>query len=529
MNFYQPPHQKNCKVVRSKQMQEIDRITIQEIGVPGIVLMENAGRITAHEIDQLIPVSSRRDEVRTAFIFTGKGNNGGDGFVIARHLVNWGWRVELFLLAGVEDLSGDARTNAEICRRLGYPMHLITPENLTEGRIEGGQVDILVDAILGTGIKGAVRGLAADVIKVMNQSQIPIVAVDVPSGLNTDTGRVEGACIRAVMTFTMGLPKIGQLIPDGINYVGDLRVLDIGFPPHLTQDDAIQTELLTAGYISHLLPQRDIDAHKGSCGKVLVVAGSPGMTGAAVMCCQSAYLSGAGYVTLAMPESINQIMEIKLTEVVKKSLPQTDTGCLHSDAFSVIMELVEKCDAVAIGPGVSQHVETEKLLTKLVETIDKPIVIDADGLNLLANDVSLLDRKQTAQLVLTPHIGEMARLTGLSMADIAADRVEIGRKMAREWDVTLVLKGAGSIIASPAGEVMINSTGNSGMATAGSGDVLTGMILTFLAQGLTASQAAQVGCYLHGKAGDFAAEQIGQRSLMATDILEWIPASLRTW
>ncbi len=512
MNYYIPTIGKNCKVVTSAQMQQVDRTTIEEIGVPGVVLMENAGRATAMEIDKFITSKSK-----SAFIFTGRGNNGGDGFVVARHLVNWGWNVRLFLFAEIERLTGDARINGDICRNLGFEMELITPENLKQ--IDFSDADVLVDAILGTGIKGAVRGLAAEGIKLMNKSGVPIVAVDVPSGLNTDSGNVVGACVRAVMTCTMGLPKIGQLIPAGLNYVGDLRVLEIGFPRHLTENEEIKTELLKQSYITNMLPKRRIDVHKGSCGKVLIVAGSPGMTGAATMSCQSAYLSGAGYVTLAMPHSVSQILEVKLTEVVKKSLPQSDAGSLHPDALPQIVELAEKCDALAIGPGMSQHPQTQELIRSLIKNIENPMIIDADGLNALAKDISILSQKRSDQIVLTPHIGEMSRLSEISTAELAADRLEISKKMAKKWGVTIVLKGAGSIIAAPDGQVAINSTGNGGMATAGSGDVLTGIIATFLSQGLRARQAAQAGVYIHGYAGDRATAAIGQRSLVATDIM----------
>ncbi|RMH70019.1 MAG: NAD(P)H-hydrate dehydratase [Gemmatimonadetes bacterium] len=514
MKHYIPPSGSNYKVVSAVQMQQIDALTINEIGIPGAVLMENAGHLTA----QIIHAEFTG---RIAYIFTGKGNNGGDGFVIARHLHNWGWTVKLLMLTPIDQLRGDARLNADICHQLQIPMEVLTPESLPQTDLT--PADVLVDAIFGTGIKGAVRGFVAEIIEWINTSQKPVVAVDVPSGLNTDTGAVAGVCVRADLTCTMGLPKIGQLIPPGSMYVGHLHILDIGFPRSLTEDPNLTIDWLTSGYIRRLLPSRPLDAHKGSCGKVLVVAGSPGMTGAATLTCQAAYRAGAGYVTLAMPATIRDIMEIKLTEVVKAALPPTQTGALHPTAHDPILRLAQHADSLAVGPGLSTDKETQTLIHHLVETVEQPLIIDADGLNALTTNMTVLKHKKSKQLVLTPHLGEFARLIGRSIADIHPNRLEIAREKAQEWGVTIVLKGAGSIIASPTGQVSINSTGNAGMATAGSGDVLTGIIATFLAQGLPASSAAQAGVFVHGFAGDMARTLQGERSLIPSDIIQSIP------
>jgi NAD(P)H-hydrate epimerase len=387
--------------------------------------------------------------------------------------------------------------------------------------------DILLDGIFGTGLDAEVRGYYREVIDHLNTVQRPIVAIDIPSGLDADTGKPLGTAIRASFTITFGLPKVGHLIPPGIDYVGEVKVIDIGIPKRLVEDEKIPTYLLEEKEIKRWLSiPRNPDTHKGDYGHLLVIAGSVGKTGAAAMACQAALRMGAGLVTLAIPKSLNGIMEMKLTEVMTEPLPETPKQTLSLRAFSAIVRLCENKKAVIIGPGLGTFKETQSLVLKLIKALEVPIILDADGLTALATQPKALPITNRS-LILTPHPGEMARLVRSQVKEVLEDRIGLSRNFSQSHHVHLVLKGHPTLISTPKGEVFINPTGNPGMASGGTGDVLTGMIGGLVCQGFDILPSLQIAVYLHGLAGDEGAHEKGEKSLIATDIIEKIPSLLK--
>ena len=522
MSRYSDDLEKSFKVLTSDEMKEIDRITIHEFGIPGAVLMENAGVGCVEELEKYAGRSAgcgRRVE-----IFCGIGNNGGDGFVIGRHLANRGWNISLYLLGKKKQLKGDALLNANAFLNFGNKIISISGDNFADYDI--GECDLIVDAIFGNGIRGAIRGLALKVIERINDLNIPVLSVDFPSGLPTDNTLLEGVAINASITCTMGLPKISQLLYPTKKHVGELVVLDIGFPATLLESEDLKVQMITKQIVQRNFPEREEDVHKGNCGSVGVIAGARGMTGAAALSCHSSFLTGAGYVKLACPSGINDVMEKKLTETITYPMQETDEISLSLKACDRILDMVGEVDAVTIGPGLSRVPETQKLVIKLIENIESPMVMDADGLFALQGNVSILGKKKN-EIVLTPHIGEMVHLSGKKKEEIIADPVGTAREFAIRYKVCLVLKSASTVIASSDGRVAINTTGNDGMATAGSGDVLSGVISTLLAQGVKAFEAAYIGVWLHGMAGDLANIKYGKRALLASDIMGFVPDAIR--
>ncbi len=514
------------KVVTSQEMRDIDSRTINEIGIPGIILMENAGLAVGQAVKDVLGSGVPLSRQRVA-IFAGRGNNGGDGLVVARHLACAKYEVNVYLLAEPERFAGDALTNLQIVQNLRLPIKLLlSQEQLTEYQDEIQNNDVIVDAIFGTGLKGAVRGYAAEVIDFINRSvTCPVVSIDLPSGLEADTGRAEGVCVRAAHTITMGLPKRGLLLYPGADFAGKLTVADIGFP-----EEVIDTQNITVNWVgereaAQLKPQRTRNAHKGTFGHVFLIAGSVGLTGAATLASEAVLRVGAGMATLGIPESLNPIMEEKLTEVMTVPLCETDEQTVSLNAEAKIVEFLQRADVAALGPGLSRNPETVELVHRLCTKIELPKVIDADGLNALSEQPKCLN-KLGVQTILTPHPGEMARLLKRSIGEVESDRIGISQNFAQERSVILVIKGAPTVIASPSGEVYINSTGNPGMATAGMGDVLTGTIAGLLAQGLTPVDAAVLGVYIHGLAADIAAEKIGESGIIAGDVLNKLPEAL---
>jgi NAD(P)H-hydrate epimerase len=507
-------------------MKNLDRRTIDEGGIPGIVLMENAGRGATQVILSHFP---RLSFMRVA-ILCGRGNNGGDGFVIARHLMAKGITASTYLLSKKDQVRGDAKTNLDMFIHSGGKVQEIAgPKGFDALREQIASHDLLIDAILGTGLNSEVSGFYAEVIESLNRCGKPIVAVDIPSGLDANTGKALGTCIRATVTATFGLAKLGQVVHPGVAPVGTLEVVDIGIPSRLVDEEGIKTHVIDEDEIRRLLDcPRPPESHKGDYGHLLAVAGSVGKTGAAAMACEAAMRVGAGLVTLGIPESLNSIMEMKLTETMTEPLPETESHCLSVDAFEVILSLAKGKTAVILGPGISTAPETGALVVKLVRSLAVPMVVDADGITALASDHEAL-RKAKSPLVLTPHPGEMARLMGTSPRQVQENRLEAASEVASDFGCHVVLKGARTVISTPAGEVFINPTGNPGMASGGMGDVLTGMIGGFVCQGLDFKDAARLATYLHGLAGDRAASRIGQRSLIATDLIEDIPMLLKSF
>jgi hydroxyethylthiazole kinase-like uncharacterized protein yjeF len=512
------------KVATAEEMQELDRKAIETYRIPGIVLMENAGRGAAEVISNFFSEIQKKKVA----IIAGKGNNGGDGFVIARYLLNQGIYARVYLLTDPKSLRGDAETNFSIFHRIkGEVVSVPSSKDYIKMKRDLEKFDILVDGIFGTGLDAEVRGYYREVIDHLNTLQRPIVAIDIPSGLDANTGKPLGTAIRASLTITFGLPKIGHLIPPGLDYVGKVKVIDIGIPKRLVEEEKIPTYLLEKEEIQKWLSiPRNPDTHKGDYGHLLVIAGSVGKTGAAVMACQAALRMGAGLVTLAIPKSLNAILEMKLTEVMTEPLPETPKQTLSLRAFSAIVRLCENKKAVIIGPGLGTLKETQSLILKLIRTLDLPIILDADGLTALATQPKTLPIKNRS-LMLTPHPGEMARLIRSQVKEVLENRVRLSRNFSQSQHVHLILKGHPTLITTPKGEVFINPTGNPGMASGGTGDVLTGMIGGLVCQGFDILTSLQVAVYLHGMAGDEGTQEMGEKSLIATDIIEKIPTLLK--
>ncbi|KPL18612.1 MAG: hypothetical protein AMJ92_07195 [candidate division Zixibacteria bacterium SM23_81] len=506
------------KTVTALQMRHIDARTIQEANVPGLELMEAAGQGAARVAMEMLS----DPKGKTVVYFCGKGNNGGDGFVMARLLTQEGVTCLVYLLGKKHEVKGDALENLNRLTAQGVQVRELADIDEISG-LEGAH--LIVDALLGTGVSGSVKGVMAQVIHLINNSELPVLAVDIPSGVNGDTGEILSCSVRADRTATMALPKRGFFFSPGRELVGELTVVDIGVPSWAVEQEKLTVETLEGHEMASLIPSRAADAHKGSCGRVLVLAGSVGMTGAAALTSMAALRSGAGMAILGIPESLNSIMETKLTEVMTKPLPETETHALAVSSLEAIQELLSWADVLAIGPGLSTHPETVQMVRQLLPQLSCPTVVDADGLNAIAQDTKLLESVKTP-LVLTPHAGELARLSGIEIPVKTEQRIEAATTLSRRYGVVCVFKGAPTLIANEDGSVFINTTGNAGMATAGAGDVLTGMIVGFLAQGLSPLQAAKVGVYLHGLAGDVAREVQGEWGLVAGDLVDAIPEAL---
>jgi NAD(P)H-hydrate epimerase len=510
--------------VTAEEMAEMDRTAIQGLGIPGVVLMENAGRGATEVMHRYFADLGEKRVV----VLAGGGNNGGDGFVIARHL--WQKRVETAVccLKKKETYKGDAKINLEIIEKLGVPIEEYTDsESFTSLKEKLVGADVVVDAILGTGLNSPVRGFYREIIDLVNGLGLPVLAVDLPSGLSATSGLPLGTCIHATVTATFGLPKVGQLVTPGCTHVGDLEVVDIGLPRNVTESPDPPCLWLQAEDLAGVVSVRNIASHKGSFGHVLVVGGSVGKTGAAAMAGLGAVRAGAGLVTSAVPSSLHELMEIKLTEVMTEPLAETAQQTIGTSALPRLEELVANKQALALGPGISVNEETVQVVLELLQRSKCPIVLDADGINALIDNMDLL-AKARVPVILTPHPGEMGRLLKRSATEIQNNRLAVVQSFAHDYGVTLVLKGARTIIGTPEGRLAINSSGNPGLASGGTGDVLTGMIAGFLAQGLSAFEAACMGVFCHGRAADRLAMRRGERGMIATDLLPEIPVVLKT-
>ncbi|MFV1951871.1 MAG: NAD(P)H-hydrate dehydratase [Nitrospinota bacterium] len=509
------------KVVTAEEMQEIDRKTIEDYGVQSIVLMENAGiQVVRVLLERHKDISEKR-----IGIFAGKGNNGGDGMVIARHLVTKGIDTTLFLLARKEAVSGDANTNLKIVTEMGIrTLEIDSLEDFELHKKEILHCDIFVDAILGTGLNSPVKGYYKDIISFLNNAGKFTLSVDIPSGLSSDAGEIIGEHIKADITVTFGFPKRGHLLYPGAKYVGRLEVVDISIPGRLS--NKVKVNLIEEEDIRAIFHPRDPDSHKGNYGHILVVAGSIGKGGAAALASISALKIGAGLVTLALPESMNLAVEVGIPEVMTLPLPQTNKGTIDLSAKDKILDSLEGKDVLLIGPGISTHPRTVKLLGELLMAVNCPVVIDADGINGLKTYLDLLKNISTP-MIMTPHPGEMARLLDITVKDLRAKRLELTQNLAEKYNIYIALKGARSVIAEPGGEIYLNPTGNPGMATAGAGDVLSGIIAGLISQRFSLSNALKSAVYLHGLAGDIASMHLGQMSLIAGDIIDSIPEAVR--
>jgi hydroxyethylthiazole kinase-like uncharacterized protein yjeF len=506
------------KVVTSQQMREIDRKSIEENKISGLALMENAGlRIFLSLKDIYTDL-----RLKKIIIFAGSGNNGGDGFVVARHLYDYGVKVKVFLLAPFHKIKDEAGENLYIIDKMG--VELIEVETVKLEKIQKAiqNSDLIIDAILGTGLKGRVTDLKAEIINLINVANKEVVAIDVPSGLNADSGKIEGPCIKATHTITLALPKIGLLLFPGASFAGKVKIEDIGIPSYLLKSNKIKTNIITQAIVKSFLPFRATYSHKGSFGKVFILAGSVGMTGAAYLASEAAMRSGTGIVILGIPRSLNQIMEAKLTEVITFPLAETEKQSLGENAEEAILKLMKDFSVLGIGPGISRELETQRLVRKIIEKSNVPLVIDADAIFALSKETSILKKLKTPP-VITPHPGEMAKLINKDIDYILDNQLDIAREIAQEFGIIVVLKGARTIVANKEGEAYINIGDNSGMATGGTGDVLTGIICSLIAQGADSFSAAIAGVYIHGLAGDLARDIKGERGMIAGDILSQLP------
>lgn len=512
------------KIVTAAQMQSLDRRTIEDAGVPGTVLMERAGAGVVTCLEQQL--GSLRGKSVT--ILCGKGNNGGDGFVVARLLHKQRAKVRVLTLAPLIELSRDAITMyRQLVRAAGKTaIQPFASANMARAILHDS--DVIIDALLGTGLSSEVTGRYGEAIDSINQAHRLTVAVDLPSGIHADTGASLGRAVQADLTVTFGLPKLGLFQKQGIDHAGRVEIVDIGIPPAYVDAIDSRINVITAPFVRSVLPSRRLSSHKGTFGHTGIIAGSVGKTGAAAMAAKAALRVGAGLVTVAIPASVNDVLEAKLLEAMTMPMPDTKAHTFARTAFDRLKAFITARTAVAIGPGLSTHPETVELTQALIKQLDRPAVLDADALNALAGRATLLT-ECTIPPILTPHPGEMARLeTDATVQSVNADRIGTATRFARERGVYLVLKGARTVIARPDGQVAICPTGNPGMATAGTGDVLTGMMAGLLAQSLASWDAACAATYLHGLAGDLAAEVNGQAGMIAGDVIEQIPHALNT-
>jgi NAD(P)H-hydrate epimerase len=509
------------KIVTGEIMQLLDRRSIEEFGISGLTLMENAGRSCAESIiDEFGDGPDRR-----AVVVAGKGNNGGDGYVIARLLKKRGWHVATFVLARQEEIKGAARSNLDLLSDI--PL-LFCPEQGGLDRYASTlrEATVIVDALLGTGLKSSVSGTFEEAINIINNSGKPVISVDIPSGIDAATGEILGCAVRADMTVTFALAKYGHILYPGAAYTGNLKIVDIGIPAEITKS-AEGYEFLDSEAVKPLLKRRGRSAHKGDSGHCLIIAGSTGKSGAATLSANSAVRSGAGLVTLAAPATLNTVLEIKTTEAMTIPIPDGGSGYLGYKAGEFIEAALAGKDVVALGPGISRHPETAKLVRELVRKLALPLVIDADGLNALSEDPDILLNKKSAIVILTPHPGEMGRLAGIPTKAVEQDRIGVARAFAVKYGLYLILKGARTVITAPDGSVAINGSGNPGMASGGMGDVLTGVLAAFIAQGYDPFSACKMGVFIHGHAADLTASEKGEIGISALDVQERLPYAIK--
>lgn len=503
------------KVSSVAEMREMDRRAIGEFGIPEIILMENAGLAAASVLDREAGIRGRK-----FVVLCGLGNNGGDGFVVARKILSNGGAPQVVIAGDPSRFKGAARAQLDILSGCGVEISkLDSPKKLYKDITHSHAV---VDALFGTGLDREVTGLHGDIIDLVNESGRRVLSLDIPSGVNGDTGRIMGKAIRAAWTVTFGLPKIGNLFYPGFELCGRLYVSHISFPPSLCSDDAVM--LQTNDPVK--LPPRNKSAHKGSVGDTLFIAGAAGYAGAPFFCSLSFLKAGGGYSRLAAPQSVTSLIARKAGEIVLLPQRETKAGSIARSAGKALLEIAEKVDMVVIGCGLSLNRETQALVRELVAVIDKPVLIDGDGLTAVAGDLSIIKRRKSPT-VLTPHPGEMSRLTGKPTAEVELNKLQLLRQTAGEAGAVIVHKGAHSLIGYPDGQVFINLSGNPGMATAGSGDVLAGTIAAMFGLGLTVKDATRMGVHVHGLAGDLAAQEMGEDGITAQDIMDYLPQAMK--
>jgi len=512
-------------LVTAEEMRRLDRATMEGGRVSGEVLMGRAGAGVAEALERRYgPCLGLR-----VLVLCGTGNNGGDGFVAALRLRERGAEVHVGLLGERARVRGEALVHLDRMRAAGLEPVLLAGVAALERLVACRDAwDYALDALLGTGARGEPAGMmeaGVEVLRRLDDTGTRVVALDLPTGVDADTGTIARRAVRADLTVTFGCPKRGHLLYPGRAFVGTLEVVDIGIDSEAIDAISRPVHLATPVGMAALIPARDPRAHKGSVGRVLVVGGSQGLTGAVALAARGALRSGAGYVQAAIPRSLNDVLEMKLTEEMTIPMPETPERTLAIAALEPLLAHVAATDAIALGSGLSRHREAAELARRVAAESDRPVVIDADGLNAFEGHADALARAP-APRVLTPHLGEMRRLTGIEPEALDAGRIDAAREWADRWRAVVVLKGAPTVIAAPGGATTVNPTGNAGMATAGTGDVLTGAIAAFIAQGLPPYEAARLAVYAHGMAGDRVAAEQGQAGMAAGDLAAEMPRVL---
>lgn len=518
-------------VVNAQEMRELDRQTIQDLGIPAVVLMEVAGRAVAQEVKKRARAGS------CVTILAGHGNNGGDGLVAARHLALAGYETHIWLIGKTERMGADVRRFWEVCERLSLPTHVYSAAKANECRFQLERSDIVIDGLLGTGITGDVRPPMRQVIDMLNRSHVPlVVAVDVPSGVDTDSGKVLAEAVRAHCTVTFAFPKWCHYLAPAAELTGELIVADIGIPKSFANLYPVCTRVTDKSYWSGTIRSRAAFSHKGVYGHVLVIGGKRGMAGAPALASRAVLKTGAGLVTTAVPSGIQNVIASHLPEGLTWGIGEVDAETWHADSAVAIVERLHRYDAVVIGPGMGRFPQDTKWLQTLLASAKCPVILDADALNIVADDRHLLDARRGGRaireggappIVLTPHPGEMARLLQCDTPHIEQKRPQVALELAKMTEAVVVLKGRYSLTAFPDGRQFINTTGTPAMAKGGSGDVLAGMIAANIAQGHKIDVVVPFAVTLHGYAGELAAASDSEYSVLATDIVQQIGPAYR--
>jgi hydroxyethylthiazole kinase-like uncharacterized protein yjeF len=521
------------KILSATQMAEVDRLTTEQYLIPSILLMENAGRSVAEQIEKVCPDLNQK----SIMVLCGRGNNGGDGFVVARYLALRGATPSILLFSEPEKLRGDALSNWKIARAMGLQIRILSkPPDAKSYLKKAVAPDIIVDALFGTGLSKPIGPDFRPIIDWINQSKSFVAAVDIPSGLMADSPEIVGPAVKAHLTVTFSALKLSHVIPPASDFSGKVVLVPIGSPPVLFDNPEYHLNLVDPVQVRRTLPRRTRDSHKGSFGHIYVVAGSRGKSGAALMTGLAALRSGAGLVTLWLPRSVQKQIVGKFPELMTEFLPETEEGTSDcSGAEKLILSLADM-DALVLGPGITTHLSTRKLVWELVRRSPVPVVLDADGINAFVTPAEPLKNEAGQPVIITPHPGEMARLIGKKISDVQKNRMKTAQDCAANLRCHVVLKGFQTVIATPEGELFINNTGNPGMATGGTGDILSGIMGRFVAgwkNQITRDNSAKLSdficaaVYLHGLAGDLAAEEGGMESLIATDLLKYLPGAFK--
>jgi len=505
------------KISTVAQMGNLDRSATEEFGISQDLLMENAGQAVYFVILKEFGVKNKNFAV-----FCGTGNNGGDGLVVARKIHSNGGEVKVFLLDDETKFKGIAKGNFEIVSKIPIEISKVSSNESIRAAIHNS--DAIVDALFGTGLIREVSGIYKDVIQVINESRKTVFSVDIPSGISGDTGKVMGIAVKANYTVTFGLPKIGNMLYPGYDHCGKLYLSHISFPPSLYDADSIKVEINNPVE----LPKRNKDAHKGDFGEVLFIAGASSYFGAPYFSALSFLKAGGGYSRLAAPVSISSFLANKGSEIVFLPQKETPSGSIALKNKDELLKLSEGVDMVVMGPGISLAKETQELVRQLAQEIKKPLLIDGDGITAISKDIELI-KERKSETILTPHMGEMSRMTKMEISEVNKNKIGVLQRTAKELDAMIVLKGAHSLIGYPDETVFINMSGNPGMATAGSGDVLTGTIAAMFGLGLSLRDAVRMGVFLHGFSGDLAAKDKGEDGITAQDMLDYLPATMKRY